>query len=79
MMTIATSRYRNARRPCRSSTGHSAARSDRQLRPLRKGLSPTNAPPFGRYDLLSRRIGVDQAARSTRHNSNAAYAALKSP
>ena len=33
MMTIATSQHRNARRPCRSSTGHSAACSDPQFGP----------------------------------------------
>jgi len=79
MTTFATSRYRNARRPCRSSIGHSAARSNRQLRPLRKGLSPTNAPPFSHYDLLNHCIDVDQATGSIRHELNAAPAVSKSP
>ena len=46
MMTIATSQYRNARRSCRSSTGHGAACSDRQFGPPRKTSSPINAPPL---------------------------------
>jgi hypothetical protein len=79
MMTIATSQYRNVRRSCRSSTGHGAACSGRQLGPLRKTRLPINAPPFGRYDLLSHRIGADQSARSTGRNSHTALDALKSP
>ena len=39
MTIIATSQHRNARRPCRSSTGYSAACSDRQCRPQWKALS----------------------------------------
>jgi len=79
MMTFATSRYRNARRPCRSSTGHSATRPDAQRGLQRKSLLSINAPPFGRNDPLSHRIGADQPARSTGHNSNTVSAALKSP
>jgi hypothetical protein len=79
MMTIATSQYRNVPRSCRSSTGLGAACSDQQLGPLRKRRLPINAPPFGCYDLLSHRIGVDQCARSTSRNSHTASAALKSP
>jgi hypothetical protein len=79
MMTIATSRYRNARRPCRSPIGHSAACLDRQFGPLWKRLLTINASTFGRNDLLSSRISADQCARATRHNSHTAYAALKSP
>jgi len=79
MMTSATSQYRNARRSCRSSTGHGAAFSDRQFGPPRKGRLSTNAPPFGSNDLFSQRVDVDQCARSACHNSNAASATLKSP
>jgi hypothetical protein len=38
-----------------------------------------SAPPFGRYDLLNHRIGLDHCARSTCRNSHTASAALKSP
>jgi hypothetical protein len=38
-----------------------------------------DAPPFGRYDLLSHGILADQGARSTCRNSHTAPAALKSP
>jgi hypothetical protein len=79
MMTIATSQYRNARRPCCSSTGHGAARSDTQRGPLAKTRLPINAPPSGRYDPLSHRIGANPSARSIGRNSHAAPAALKSP
>jgi hypothetical protein len=79
MMTIATSQYRNARRSCRSSTGHGAARSDRQLGSPRNTRLPINAPPSGRYNLLSYRILVEQNARSTCRNSHTTPAALKSP
>jgi hypothetical protein len=79
MMTITTSQYRNARRPCRSSTGHGAACSDRQFGPLWKRLLPISASPFSRYNLLSHRISADQCARSACRNSHTASAALKSP
>jgi hypothetical protein len=79
MMTIATPQYRNARRPCRSSTGHGAARPDRQLRPLRKMLLSIDTLICGHNNLLSRRIRLCQRARSIPHNSNTASAALKSP
>jgi len=79
MMTIATSQYRDARRPCRSSIGHGAARSDRQFEPLRKSPLSINPAPFSRNDLPGHRIDVDQRARSTRRNSHTASAALKSP
>jgi hypothetical protein len=79
MMTIATSQYRNASRPCRSSTGHSAARSDTQRGPPGKTRLPIIEPPVGHYDLLSHRIVVDQDARSTCRDSHTTPAALKSP
>jgi hypothetical protein len=77
MMTIATAQHRNARR--RSSSGHSGARSDTPRAPQRKSLPSISAPPLGRNDPLSHRIGVDQCARSTCYNSPTASAALKSP
>jgi len=58
MMTITASQHRNARRPCRFSTGRSNARSHRPLRCLQKGLSSTNALPCRRNDLFNRRIGA---------------------
>jgi hypothetical protein len=79
MMTIAASQHRNARRPCRSSTGHGAARSDTQRGSLTKTRLPINASPFGHYDPLSHRFGADPSARSTGRNSHTAPAALKSP
>jgi hypothetical protein len=79
MMTIDTSQYCNARRPCRFSTGHGAACSDTQRGPLGKTRLPINAPPFGRYDLLSHRIVVGQDSRSTCRNSHTTPAAPKSP
>ena len=79
MTIIATSQRRNAHRPCRSSTGHSAACSDRQCRSQWKAFLPINAPLFDRDDLLSHRIGIDHCARSACRNSNTAPAALKSP
>ena len=79
MMSIATSQYRNARRPCRSPIGYGAARSDTQHAPLSNTRLPINAPPFDRNDLLSHRIDADQSVRSTGHSSHTAPAALKSP
>jgi hypothetical protein len=79
MMTIDTSRYCNARRPCRFSTGHGAARSHTQRRPLGVTRLPINAPPFGRYDPFSHRIVVGQDPPSTCRNSHTTPAALKSP
>jgi hypothetical protein len=79
MMTIATSQYWNMRRSCRFSCGHGAARSDTQRGPLGKTRLPINAPPFGRYDLLSHRIVVGQDSRSTGRDSHTTPAALKSP
>jgi len=79
MMSIATSQYRNARRPCRSPIGYGAARSDTQHAPLRNTRLPINAPPCGCYDLLSHCIVADQCARSTCRNWHTAPAALKSP
>jgi hypothetical protein len=79
MMIIAASQYRNAPRPCRSSTGHSAACSDRQFGPLRKQLLSTNAAPFGRNDLLSHSIGLDQYPLSTCRNSHTTSVPIKSP
>jgi len=40
---------------------------------------PINAPPYGRYDLLSHRIVVNRGAPSTCRNSHTVSAALKSP
>jgi len=77
--TIATSQYRNARRPCRSSTGHGAARSGTQREPLGKARLPINSSPFGRDHPLSHCIIADRCARSIGRNSHAAPAALKSP
>ena len=79
MTTIVTSQYRSVRRSCRSSTGHTAARSDRQFGPLRKASLPINASLFGSNDLLKYRSGVDQCPRPTRQNSGTASAAIKSP
>jgi len=79
MMTVATSQYRNVRGSCRSSTGHGIPCSDRQLSRLRKRILSIDAPPFGRYDLISHCILADQGARSTCRNSHTAPAALKSP
>jgi hypothetical protein len=79
MMTIDTSRYCNARRPCRFSTGHGAACPDRQFGPLWKGLLPINASPLNRDNLLSHRIGIDHCPPLAGNNSNTASAALKSP
>jgi hypothetical protein len=79
MMTITASQYRNARRPCRSSTGHGGACSDRQFGPLWKRLSPISASPFRRYNLLNHCILADHRTRSTCRNSYTAPAALKSP
>jgi hypothetical protein len=79
MMSIATSQYRNARRPCRSPIGYGAARSDTQHAPLSNTRLPINAPPFDRNDLLSHHIGLDQRARLTSSNSHTVSAALKSP
>jgi len=79
MMTITASQHRNARRPCRFSTGRSDARSHRQLPCLQKGLSSTNALPCRRNDLFNRRIAADQYTPSTCHNSRILSAALKSP
>jgi hypothetical protein len=79
MMTIATPQHHNARRPCRSSTGHGARCSDQPFEPARNNRLPINAPPFSRYDLLSHRIGIDQSAPPMCHNSHTASAALKSP
>jgi hypothetical protein len=79
MMSLATSQHRNARRPCRPSTGHSVARADRQSGPLWKGLFSINALLFDRDDLLNHRSRVDQCAQLTRHSSGTASAALKSP
>jgi hypothetical protein len=78
MMTSAASQYRNMRRPC-SSTGHGAACSDRQFGPLRKQLLSTNAAPFGRNDLLSHSIGLDQYPQSTCRNSHTTSVPIKSP
>jgi hypothetical protein len=40
---------------------------------------PISASPFGRYDLLSHSIVVDQGAPLTCRNSYTVCAALKSP
>jgi hypothetical protein len=79
MMTIPTSQYSNAPRSCRSSTGHDAARSDRQLGPPKKTRLPINAPPFDRNDPLNHRIRLDQCAQSTCRNSHTASVPIKSP
>jgi hypothetical protein len=79
MMNIATSQYLDAPQPCRLSAGHAAACSDRQLASRIKGRVPINPPPFGRNDPPSQRIGTDQSARSTGHNSRTVLAAIKSP
>ena len=79
MMTIAASQYSNARRSCRSSTGHGAACSDRHLGPPKKRRFQINAPPFGRGSLLDYCIVVDQCVLSTGRNSHTAPAAIKSP
>ena len=79
MMTIATSQYRNVPRSCRSSTGHGAARTDRQLGPPGKTLLPISAPSPGRSDLLSHAIAADRCVQTTSRNSHTAPAALKSP
>jgi hypothetical protein len=78
-MTIAVSQQRNARRPCRSSIGHGADYSDRQLRPPSNSRSSINAPPRGRNDLLGNCIVVDPSAPSTCHNAHTASATPKSP
>jgi hypothetical protein len=79
MMIVAASQYRNAPRPCRSSTGRGSACCDRQHGPQSKTRLPINAPPFSRDDLLNHRIVVDQGARSTCRSSHTEPAALKSP
>jgi hypothetical protein len=79
MMTITASQHRNARRPCRSSTGHSVAYSDRQFGPQWTSHLPIDAAPFNRDDPLDHRGGLDQCAQPTRHNSVTAAAAAKSP
>jgi hypothetical protein len=78
-MTIATPQYRNARRSCRSSTGHGAACADRHLGHPKKRRFQINAPPFGHGGLLGHCIVVDQCVLSTRRNAHTAPAALKSP
>ena len=78
MTTIATSQYRDARRPCRSSTGHRVARAGTRRRPQPNRLCSINASLFDRGDLLNHRSGVDQCARLTRPDSATASAALKS-
>jgi hypothetical protein len=79
MMIIATPQYRNAPRPCPSSTGHGAACSDRQLGPLKKTCLPLSASPFDRYNLLNHCILADHRTRLNCRNSYTAPAALKSP
>jgi hypothetical protein len=79
MTIITTSRYRKAPRPCRSSTGHGAACSDRKFGLLRKRLLSTNPAPRGRNDPLSNRSAADQYAQSTGRKSHTATAAPKSP
>jgi len=79
MMTITASQHRNARRPCRSSTGYSVVCADRQFRPRCRGQLSIDASRFGRDDLLDYPSGLDQCAQPTRHNSGTASAAIKSP
>ena len=80
MMTIATSQYRNARRPCRSSIGHGGARSNMQLAiSNRAPICRSTHRRARRNDLLSHRNVADQCARSTCRHSHTASAALKSP
>jgi len=78
-MAIATSQYRDARRPCRSSTGHNVACAVPQFEPLWKGLLSINASLFDRDHLIEHRSGIDQRARLTCHNASTPSAALKSP
>lgn len=77
MMT--TSQYRSVPGSCRSSTGHGAARSNRQLGPPRKTRLPISPSSLGRNDLLSHSIAADRRAQTTSSNSHTAPAALKSP
>jgi hypothetical protein len=79
MMTITASKHRNARHPCRSSTGHSAACADRQFGPRSRGHSSIGASLLDRDDLLSHRIVADQSAPPMPSNSHTRPAAPKSP